>query len=412
MTEVNTEGVIPKVLGYLPMTDLMQDPYGTLANLREASPAVAVNSAGFRVWVITRHEEARRALADPTVIRNFAKYGREVVERCLVGKDRIAYLPGRTRRSFRERDGEDHHRMRALIGHVFSPANVAKLAKRVEKISHELLEPILPERPVELMNEYIRPLCGRTICELAGFPIDELSALATFENDMQTSPVNEVIMHALEMLELWAKKVVEIKRQEPGDDLSTELLRMREESILTEDELTSMYILIMVNGMQSAAAIGNGIFALLTHSDQLASALAEPALFTTGVDEIVRYESPVRIVGTRYTTAPVRLGEVTVPAGELLFIALASGNRDPKYFADPDVFDIARAATGHLGFGNGIHRCLGARLGKMTTGAALEMFFTKFPATELIDPPEAARWRPGKFLRRLDALPVIPKVWD
>lgn len=201
---------------------------------------------------------------------------------------------------------------------------------------------------------------------------------------------------------------MELKRREPADDVCTELLKLHEESALTINELASTYILFVTTGMQSAAAMGNALLTFLTHPDQLSKALAEPHLFTAGVDEIVRFESPIRILSTRYATAPVELAEVTIPAGELLYLAIAGGNRDPRRFADPDVFDVTRVPTGHLGFGHGVHRCLGAQLAKLTIGTALKMFFTRFPDTKLADPPDETRWRPGKFQRRLESLAVIP----
>lgn len=408
MTDVTPDGPIPEVLGRLPMSDLMSDPYTTLANLREAAPAVAVKSAGYRVWVITRYDDVRKVMADPSVIRDFVRYGREVKERSLVGADRLARVSSKLRSSFRERDGDDHHQQRALVGHLFKPGNIAKLGPRIEAVGEELLDAIPRGQPVDLIDEFARPLAGRITCELTGLPSDELATLAKLETEMQTSADLGEIERSAEALYQWGLAAVEIKRSEPADDICTELLRLHEDSALTLNELASTYILFIVTGMQSAAGIGNAILTFLTHPDQLAKALAQPSLFTTGVDEVVRFESPIRIVSTRYATAPVTLGEVTIPAGELLYLAIAGGNRDPRHFTDPDDFDVTRVPTGHLGFGHGVHRCLGAQLAKLTVGTALEMYFTRFPETRLADPTGEVRWRPGKFHRRLDSLAVIP----
>jgi cytochrome P450 len=407
MNAIQPQGEIPQTLGRIKMTDLMADPYETLARVRESTPALAIENNGYRMWAITRYDDVRRVLADPTVLRDLVEHRREINTHCLVRVQRRAHLPHGSRRSFFDRDGENHHRLRALVGNVFTPAKLDELRPRVEEIAQDLLDVMPLGEPVDLAAKFARPIAGTIICELLGIPVDEQSMLATLEGEMITSPVISEIEEAAQKLLEFAKQLAAVKRREPGDDLSTRLLRLHEEARMTEDELLSTYILLMVGGMEPSSAIGNGVFTLLNHPGQLARLLAQPQLFAAAVEEIVRYESPFRFVPPRYTSAPLHLDGVTVPAGELLLISLAAANRDPAHFPEPDVFDVDRAPAGHLGFGHGVHRCLGAELGKIETATALRMLFQRFPNTRLASPAESPRWRPGKFMRRLETLPVI-----
>ncbi|WP_410604759.1 cytochrome P450 family protein [Amycolatopsis sp. lyj-90] len=405
--ELTQQDGIPEVLGRIRMKDLMVDPYGTLAGVREATPAFAIENNGYRMWAITRYHDVRKVLADPTVLRDLVEHRREINSHCMVREMPRAHLPHGSRRGFFDRDGESHRHLRGLVGNVFTPARLAALRPRVEKLADELLDTLPVGEPVELIGSFARPIAGTIICELLGVIPDEQNMLAANESEMITSSNISEIEKAVGELHAFAKKLAEEKREEPGDDLSTRLLRLYENNEMSEDELISTYILILVGGMEPSSAIGNGVFALLSNPGQLAKVLAEPELFTECVNEVVRYESPFRFVPPRYTSAPLELDGVTIPAGELLLISPAAANRDPARFDEPDVFDVERNTTGHLGFGHGVHRCLGSELGKIETATALRTLFRRFPDTRLVDPPERASWRPGKFMRRLDALPVI-----
>lgn len=407
-TEQRSEG-IPEVLGRIKSRDLVTDPYGTLARVRESTPAYAIENNGYRMWAITRYEDVRKVLADPTVLRDLVANRREINSRCLIRPQQRAHLPPGSRRSFFDRDGEHHHRLRALVGNAFTPAKLDELRLRSERLAKEIVDGLPAGRPIDITTELARPIAGTIICELLGVPTTEVNTIAARVTEMITSPIINEIEEAAVALHTFAKNLVELKRTEPGDDLCTELLRVHEEDRLTEDELTSTYILLLVGGMGPSIAIGNGILTLLSHPGELAKLLADPALFTTCVDELLRYESNFRFVPPRYTSAPLEVGGVTIPAGELLLISPAAANRDPSFFEDPDVFDVHRSTKGHLGFGHGVHRCIGAQLGKIETATALRALFQRYPETALVDPPGEIEWRPGKFVRRLQALPVILK---
>ncbi|ANN15821.1 hypothetical protein SD37_09280 [Amycolatopsis orientalis] len=404
-----SSGEVPTELGRIKSRDLMTDPYGTLAKVRESSPAYPIENNGYRMWAITRYEDVRKVLADPTVLRDLVAHRHAINSHCLIKEQQRAHLPHGSRRSFFDRDGEHHHRLRALVGNVFTPAKLAELRPRSQRLADELTNALPVGEPVDIAADLARPMAGTIICELLGIPTTEVNLLATQVTEMITSPIISEIEKAAEELHTFSKDLLALKRREPADDLCTTLMHLHDQGQLTEDELTSTYVLVLVGGMGPSIAIGNGAFTLLNNPEELAKLLADPTLFEKAVDELVRYESNFRFVPPRYTSAPIEVGGVTIPAGELLLISPAAANRDPDFFDDPDVFDVDRSTKGHLGFGHGAHRCLGAQLGKIETATALRTLFQRYPRTELLLPPEEIQWRPGKFVRRLQALPVILK---
>lgn len=400
-------GGVPEKLGRIRAADLATDPYGTLAAVRESCPAMAVENQGYRKWAITRYDDVRRVLADRTVLRDLVEHRKEINENCLVRPNLSARLPHRSRRSFFDRDGESHHAMRPLVANQFTPAKVRKMMPRISELIRGLLDELPVGEPVDLVRHYTRPIAGTIVCELLGVPVSRRESLADLQNEMLTSSSIEAASQAGQELYEFALDLIETKSAEPGDDLSTLLLRLHEEGRMDRDELASTYILMVVAGMEPSSAIGNGVFALLSHRDQLAKLLAEPALFESCVDEIIRYESPFRILPPRYTSAPLEFDGVTVPAGELLLLSPAAANRDPNRFDEPDTFDVTRQPRGHLGFGHGPHRCLGSDLGKAQTSTALRMLFQRFPNARIAETPGSVVWRPGKYMRRLDSVEVV-----
>ena len=176
---------------------------------------------------------------------------------------------------------------------------------------------------------------------------------------------------------------------------------------LTEPELVSMVFLLLIAGHETTVnLIGNGAYLLLTHPDQRARLAADPRLVPAAVEEFLRYESPAETSTPRFTTEPVQLGGVTIPAGEMVLAALASANRDPDRYPDADRFDIGRGDQSHLAFGHGIHFCLGAGLARLEGQVAFETLLSRLPGLALAVEPGGLAWRPGILMRGLVDLPV------
>ncbi|KJK55865.1 cytochrome P450, partial [Saccharothrix sp. ST-888] len=204
--------------------------------------------------------------------------------------------------------------------------------------------------------------------------------------------------------------LITAKRRAPDDSLLSDLIRARDgEDRLSEDELVSLAVLILVAGHETTTnLIGNGLLALLRTPDSLHRLRDEPDLVDAAVDELLRFDSPVSMATFRFATEAISLGGTEIPAGSPVLIAPGAANRDPARFPDPDRLDLERDAKGHLVFGHGIHRCLGAPLARAEGEIAFRRIVTRFPRLRLAVPSAELQWRHTRLMRGLEALPVLP----
>ncbi|KZB86513.1 cytochrome P450 family protein [Amycolatopsis regifaucium] len=383
-------------------------PYAVFDGLRETAPAVPVQVNGFRMWAVTRYADVREILADPDACKDIVQHRKKVVPQSILRPEHSAKLAHRSRRSLLDRDGPDHRRLRTQLSGEFSPARVARLRPAIERTAASLLDRLPVGEPVDLVAEYSRPLVTTVLADLLGLPGDERGEFPAWQMSMLTgNSVAEAEDGARRLHEL-ALRMIEVKKREPGDDLFTRLLRIHEaDGGMDVDELASTYVVMLIGGSEPVTSIGSGLALLLDRPDTVQKLLAAPELFGKAVEEIVRYESPFKLLPPRFCEKPVDVGGVQIPAGEMIAVSPGAANRDPARFPDPDTFDIERDTRGHLGFGHGAHRCLGAGLGRLETEIALRMLLTRFPRTRLMTAPEDLVWRPGSFMRRLDGLPAI-----
>ena len=176
---------------------------------------------------------------------------------------------------------------------------------------------------------------------------------------------------------------------------------------LTDTEVRSLAFQIITGGFGTTVnLIGIGTLALLTHPEELARLRADPSLLPAAVEELLRFTSPLNQATDRFTTQDITVGGVVIPAGEWVFMATSSANRDPGRFPDPDRLDLSRDTSGHLAFGHGIHYCLGASLARVEAEVALGALLARFPGLSLAVPPEELRWRPVSLMHGLESLPV------
>jgi cytochrome P450 len=206
----------------------------------------------------------------------------------------------------------------------------------------------------------------------------------------------------------YLRRMFEAKRENPGDDLVSALVRAEEAGDkLSEGELLGMVFLLLVAGHEiTVNLIGNGVLALLQHPDQLEKLKDDPSLIKPAVEELLRYDGPVETSTERFASEDVTIGETVIPQGEMVLVVIAAAARDPERFPDPDALDITRSDNKHLAFGKGIHHCLGAPLARMEGQIAIATLLHRMPGLRLKGSPESLRWRPGMVLRGLRGLPV------
>ncbi|MCO1582092.1 cytochrome P450 [Crossiella sp. SN42] len=389
----------------------MKDPYPIYARLRQQLPVhrTSMPNRSFDMWVVTRYEDVKIALTAPQVSKDASAMRELILKDAPEGTPQFTeQLAGHMLNS----DPPQHTRLRKLVAKAFTPRRVEQLRPRIEQITTELLDRVAAGgEVVDLMETLAFPLPVTVICELLGVPEADQADFRRWSNSLLGNNIApEQQAKDSQDLAMYLVRLIDDKRATPTDDMLSDLIQVSEDSdSLSQGELVAMAFLLLVAGHETTAnLIGNGMRALLTHPDQLAALRAKPERLHNAVEELLRYDGPV-ITGTiRMTTEPLTLGEVTVPANQLLLVGLGSANRDATKFENPDELNIDRVLGGHFGFGHGIHYCVGAPLARLEAITAIGGLLDRFPELTLAVPPEELNYRSSVLIRSLIELPVRP----
>ncbi|MFD9206341.1 cytochrome P450 [Streptomyces sioyaensis] len=392
---------------------LIADPYGGFNRLREQAPVVLGQSAdGTPAWYVTRYEEVRAVLSDRRFANNpGATPGAEAVsnqekmlEMLEIPREFYPYIS----ESILDVDGADHDRLRRLVLRAFTARRINALRPRVERITSELLDGMTGV--ADLISEFAYPLPITVICELVGVPEEGRELWSTAGTALTSIAPGSKGAAARALVE-YTHGLVDRRRSRPADDLITELIKVRDEGgdRLSDVELVTMILGLATAGHETTAhLIGNGALALLSHPDQRELLRRDPGLWPNAVNELVRWCGPVLITQMRYATEDVEVGGTTIKAGEAVQPVVVSANRDPRAYEDPERFDLTRQLSergeGHIGFGVGIHYCLGAALARQECEVALRALFDRFPDVAL--EAEEQTWAPTPGMRQLASLPL------
>ncbi|GAA1934541.1 cytochrome P450 family protein [Kitasatospora viridis] len=384
------------------MSAFIRDPYPTLARIREASPVSVVEyGADLPVWMVTRYHDVRNALVDP-------RFGQDVRRSQAIANERGAGLTlGSDVVHMLNSDPPDHTRLRRLIQGVFTRKRVEAMRPLVERIAGGLLDGLRGHPTIDVVRDFAFPLPIMIICELLGFPPEDLHSYRTWSTAILTRGSGMSFEQATTELNAYLRELMALRRSSPREDILTDLVRARDAGELTEQEVFSMVFLLLIGGHETTVnLLGTATLALLHHPDQQAWLRANPAAMGMAVDEFLRYESPVSMATMRFTTEAVDVSGVEIPAGELVLVSLGAANRDPSRFTDPDRLVLDRDDPGHLAFGQGLHRCLGSFLGKLEGEVALGGLLERFAGIELAADEATLPWRNTFMLRGLESLPV------
>jgi cytochrome P450 len=403
------------------------DPYAQYARLREYEP---VHRTAFGPWLFTGYSESERLLRDPSLSIEFdsaepeGSAGEAVGGGAEAGEDpaplSYSYPQIVKQLGLRERvlvlhsiDPPEHTRLSRLIGKVFNPARLEELRPRAEAIVEDLLADASPGGEMDVIGDVAFPLPVQVISEMLGIPAEDRPQLsewshrlgATLDPILPPEEVRAAAEATVAIVEYMIEAIAE-RRAEPRDDLLTALTQVRDGGeALSDNEILDNAIFLYAAGHETTVnLIGNGLLALLDHPDQMDRLRADPELAANAVEECLRYDSPVQFT-RRITTAAVELGGQSVPAGSIVLVCLGAANRDPDFWGPTaDEFDVGReGARRHLSFGHGVHRCLGAALGRVEAQVALEALVRRFPALSLAGTP---RRNDRIVLRGVDTLPV------
>jgi cytochrome P450 len=395
----------PLVLG----TRFLQDPHTIEAAARIDAPVRRVVLAGgLRAWLVTRYDDVKAVLTDPRICKASGTTT-ELLKRYFQPNAPVLWPAVRALDAHMlNTDPPDHARLRGLVGKAFTTRRVAALQPRIEQIADDLLDRMATERTVDLVDGYAYPLSMTVIFVLLGIPDADRTALRKwFQAVTSTVPDGRQADAAGEM-SAYLGALIDRKREAPEDDLLSALTTAsQDDQRLSQAELLAMATLLVVAAVETTAGlISSGVFELLRAPEQLAALRAAPELLANAVEELLRYESPVHIGTSRFTTEEVQLGEVVIPAGEFVMVSLLSANRDEKKFPDADMLDVTTPTSGHLAFGYGIHYCLGAPLARLEGRTAVWRLLDRFESLRLAVEPETLTWVPSALVRGLSTLPV------
>ncbi len=375
--------------------DFVQHKYDWYRWMLEEAPVCQGKFSVVKITLVARYEDCRMVLTDERFVRNRGR---------AKGNENASPIPFPLPRSVKAlarsmilEDDPEHRRLRNLVNKAFTARAVGRLSDRVEEISCELLDALGKRGTVDLLETYARPLPTRVIAEMVGLPKADV---AEFDYSMRVLTKGfsglgllRTLLWDLRATNRFIRRLIGRKRAEPGDDILSGLIEAEEDGDrLSEDELVAMVFLLIIAGFETTLhLITNGVRTLLEHPDQLQRLRAEPELWDSAVEEIVRHRGPIHGTKLQYAKEDVTLHGITIKRGTPIMPLLGAANHDPRVFEKPDDFDIARSPNHHLGFGFGMHFCLGKQLALMETRVALKNLIERYPDLRLaVDPSELA----------------------
>jgi cytochrome P450 len=386
------------------------DPYPLYEALRAEGPVHF--SERLDAWVLTRHADIAAALRDPRLSSKRGVSAFSSVPPAL--QTEMAPFKGSLKLWTLFRDPPDHTRVRALVSKAFAPRLVDAMRPKIEGIVEELLAAPLARGDLEVVSELARPLPAIVIAEMVGVPREARDQFTGWSDDLatllvpgvKTTEMTEQALKSWQEMDRYLADLAAQRRSDPRDDLLTALLSAEEQgSLLSEDEVRATVGLLLFAGHETTTnLISLGVLTLLRHPDALAALRADPDLIPTAVEEMLRYESPVQLI-TRLVNEDLTIGGQTMRKGQGIILLLASANRDPEQFQQPDRFVINRRENRHLSLGLGIHFCLGSALARAEAQITFRLLLERCPGLRLTEEP--ADWRDSLAFRCPQRLSVV-----
>ena len=393
----------------------VEDPYAVYEELRRTNP---VHRSPLGFWVFTRHADCLAVLRDKRSSSDGRNVDPEAFRqlRAVDLDDMGAFEAVLTEMApFLFRDPPDHTRLRGLVQKAFTPRVVEGLRPRIDELCDELLDAAFERGEMDLVADYAYPLPVQVIVEMLGVPAQDheqfrvwSDALARgLDPDFLLPPeaVQQRLVGILSFVQYFSS-LIEERRKHPGDDLLSRLIAAEEQGdALSQGELLSTCILLLVAGHETTVnLISGGALALMEHPDQLARFRNDPSVVRSGIEEMLRYYPPVQLTG-RVALEDMEVGGAEMKAGEFNMLLIGSANRDAEVFDSPDKFDVTRADNNHLGFGFGIHHCLGAPLARLEAQVALPKLWRRAKRVERAGSGRL-QYKENIVLRGLASLPV------
>jgi cytochrome P450 len=398
------------------------DPHPVLTALREQDPVHW--SQAHRAWLVTRYEDMSRAFQHKALSSD--RVGPLLAARRGAGGSAASnrvheFLSGWMVLS----DPPAHTRLRKLSAGAFKAQRISAMGERIQELVDELLDgmtgdPRDGEALHDLITELAYPLPSTVIATMLGVPLadrdlfrewsDELALVAFGTGGSARADRHERALRGLAEMISYFHDLIALRRRDPGEDMLTAMMAGRAgadgaaaDDRLADDELVEMCALLLFAGHETTTnSIANSTYSLLRHPDQLALLRGHPELLNPAVEELLRFDGPIKVLN-RWVVADTEIGGQRISAGERVYFVLTAANRDPRRFADPDRLDLTRSPNPHIAFGKGIHECIGAQLARMETRIAVAGIVERLPGLRLAGDPV---WKDSLASRSLEALPV------
>jgi cytochrome P450 len=406
---------LPTVLDLTPLNPKFnEDPHALLDRLRTECPVSRDNAAG--LFLLTRYADVRGVLSDTSMWRGPERAEEAaVLTRAILNQN----MPGRTVPTDEDGSGillmdePDHMRIREPFAKALYK-RVAKSKPLVAQVMKEWLDKLEGRPTFDAMTDFALRVPIDVIARILGVDnshLDEfrewsegvILVLNPFRDDEQT----KFCVRSSNALSAYMRDLMARRREKPEDDLVSDMVMLQKDGAsLTDGEISNNLQGLLIGGnLTTTDLIGNAVWLLLTHPQELAKLKADPSLINSCVEEVLRYESPVDVTG-RVAPRDMDVGGCPVHKTQSMFMSLRGANRDPAAFPDPHRFDISRKDAPHVAFGGGLHLCIGSPLARLEAQVAIQMLFERFPNLRLADPDMKPEWRTQPFFRGLKTIEV------
>jgi cytochrome P450 len=387
----------------------VQDPFPVYAWLRDDDPVHW--SSTLKGWVVTRFADVIEIFNQP--MRFSSDRFRKIDERYASRRPAVQAVSEILGQWLVFRDPPDHDRLRALLQKAFTPRTLEQSRTRIAATADALLDSVIDRGEMDFIREIAFPLPATVIATLLGVPSGDIEPikhwsdrLAAYLGGSVAEPDNftEASAGVADLVDYF-RRLLRERERDGRDDLMTHMLRAEHEGDrLSREEVVANCVLLLFAGHETTTnLLGNGLFHLLRHPEQLALVRDDPRRTPVAVEELLRYDGPVPAT-IKIATEDVAWHGRTIRRGDMVLPFMASANRDPRQFPDPDRLDVGRRADRHVAFAWGLHFCLGAWLARLEAQLTLDTVLARLPRLTLAD--ETPRWKPMIFLRGLAALQV------
>jgi pimeloyl-[acyl-carrier protein] synthase len=383
------------------------DPYESYDRIRNRGPII--RSYANQGWIVNGFEEVQALLLDGRVSSDIRrnKFFYRLLRVASNGND----IPLIDKPAMLNRDPPDRTRLRKLVATGFVTSYINSLEPMIESLIDELLGEVSGQSDFDLISTLAQPLPALVIAEMMGVPVAERNQFQQWSESIlgatmiDQPKMIEAAAIADKEMRSYLEGLVEEKKTNPGQDFISVLLESELESDrLTRDELVSNCILLMTAGHETTTRlIGNGIYTLLHHPDQLQLLRDDPSLMKAAVEEMLRYESPIQIT-VRFAAEDFEFKGASFKKNQMVMLGLGAANRDPNATDRPEVFDIGRPRVNHVAFGYGIHLCLGMALARLEGRIALRKLLERYDEIQYME--ETPSWGNNPFFRGLTTLNI------